>query len=85
MANGTDAIFLALKALDIGKGDQVITVSNTAVPTVSAITAAGAEPVFVDIDPETYLMNVDQVKARINKKTKAVIAVHLYGQAVDYG
>lgn len=83
VANGTDAIFLALKALDIGKGDQVITVSNTAVPTVSAITAAGAEPVFVDIDPETYLMNVDQVKARINKKTKAVIAVHLYGQAVD--
>lgn len=83
VANGTDAIFLALKALDIKKGDQVITVSNTAVPTVSAITAAGAEPVFVDIDPETYLMDVDKIESRINKKTKAVIAVHLYGQAVD--
>ncbi len=83
VANGTDAIFLALKALDIGKGDEVITVSNTAVPTVSAITASGAEPVFVDINPDTYLMNTSLIESKINKKTKAVIAVHLYGQAVD--
>lgn len=83
VANGTDAIFLALKALNIGIGDQVITVSNTAVPTVSAITASGAEPVFVDIDKDTYLMDVNLVESKITKKTKAVIAVHLYGQAVD--
>ena len=83
VGNGTDAIFLALKAFDIGVGDEVITVSNTAVPTVSAITAAGATPVFVDINPDTYLMDIDQVKSRISKKTKAVIPVHLYGQTVD--
>lgn len=83
VANGTDAIFLALKALDIGVGDEVITVSNTAVPTVSAITAAGAEPVFVDINPNTYLMDVDQIPSKISSKTKAIIVVHLYGQTVD--
>ncbi len=83
VANGTDAIFLALKAFDIGVGDEVITVSNTAVPTVSAITATGAEPVFVDINPDTYLMDIAQVKSRITKKTKAIIAVHLFGQTVD--
>ena len=83
VANGTDAIFLALKALEIGRGDQVITVSNTAVPTVSAIIASGAEPVFVDIDPKTYLMDLNQIKKRISSKTKAIIAVHLYGQTVN--
>ncbi len=83
VANGTDAIFLALKAFDIGVDDEVITVSNTAVPTVSAITATGAKPVFVDINPDTYLMDIEQVKSRITENTKAVIAVHLFGQAVD--
>lgn len=83
VGNGTDAIFLALKALDIQKGDQVITVSNTAVPTVAAITASGAEPVFVDIDPETYLMDIKEIPSKISKKTKAIIVVHLYGQTVD--
>lgn len=83
VANGTDAIFLALKALDIGSGDEVITVSNTAVPTVSAITASGALPVFVDIDPETYLMDIEKVQSQITSKTKAIIAVHLYGQTVN--
>ena len=83
VGNGTDAIFLALKAFDIGQGDEVITVSNTAVPTVSAITATGATPVFLDIDPQTYLMDLDQLFLKITDKTKAIIPVHLYGQTVD--
>lgn len=81
--SGTDAIFLALKALGVGAGDEVITVANTAVPTVSAIRATGAQPVFVDIDPATYLMDVRQVEARVSARTKALLPVHLYGQPVD--
>ena len=81
--NGTNAVTLALKALGIGEGDEVITVSNTAIPTVSAIVTAGATPVFVDIDPETYLMDVTKVEATITPKTKAILPVHLYGQCVD--
>lgn len=81
--NGTNAITLALKALGIGEGDEVITVSNTAIPTVSAIVTAGATPVFVDIDPETYLMDVTKVEATVTPKTKAILPVHLYGQCVD--
>lgn len=81
--SGTDAIFLALKALGIGAGDEVITVPNTAIPTVSAICATGATPRFVDIDPTTYLMDVDQIEKHITKKTKIIIPVHLYGQCVN--
>lgn len=81
--NGTNAITLALKALEIGEGDEVITVSNTAIPTVSAIVTAGATPVFVDINPETYLMDVTKVEAAITSKTKAILPVHLFGQCVD--
>lgn len=81
--NGTNAIMLALKALEIGEGDEVITVSNTAIPTVSAIVSAGANPVFVDIDPETYLMDVTKIEAAITPRTKAIFPVHLYGQCVD--
>ncbi len=81
--NGTNAITLALRALGIGKGDEVITVSYTAIPTVSAIVTAGATPVFVDIDPATYLMDVARVEAAITPKTKAILPVHLYGQCVD--
>lgn len=81
--NGTNAITLALKALGIGEGDEVITVSNTAIPTVSAIVTAGATPVFVDIDPETYLMDVTKVEAAITPRTKAILPVHLFGQCVD--
>ena len=83
VANGTDAIFLACKALGIKSGDEVITVSNTAVPTVSAITAAGGVPIFVDIDPLTYLMDVNLLESKINSKTKIIIPVHLFGQAVN--
>lgn len=81
--NGTNAITLALKSLGIGDGDEVITVSNTAIPTVSAIVAAGATPVFVDICPDTYLMDVEQLENAITPKTKCVLPVHLYGQCVD--
>ena len=81
--NGTNAITLALKALGIGDGNEVITVSNTAIPTVSAIVSAGANPVFVDINPETYLMDVTKIEAAITPRTKAILPVHLYGQCVD--
>lgn len=81
--NGTNAIWLALKALGIGAGDEVITVSNTAIPTVSAIVTAGATPVFVDINPDTYLMDVAKLEAAITPKTKAILPVHLFGQCVD--
>ena len=81
--NGTNAIILALYALGVGAGDEVITVSNTAIPTVSAIVTTGATPVFVDIDPRTYLMDVNQVEAAITPKTKVILPVHLFGQCVD--
>ena len=80
--SGTDALFLALHAAGIGPGDHVITVSNTAVPTVSAIVSAGAEPLFVDIDPETFLMDTEQLEAALTPQTKCILPVHLYGQCV---
>ncbi|MET9682309.1 DegT/DnrJ/EryC1/StrS family aminotransferase [Streptomyces coeruleorubidus] len=81
--NGTNAIKLGLQACGIGPGDEVITVSNTAAPTVVAIDGTGATPVFVDVDPDTYLMRVDQVEAAVTSRTRAVLPVHLYGQCVD--
>lgn len=81
--NATNGLFLALKALGIGPGDEVITVSNTAVPTVSAIRASGAMARFVDIDPTTYLMDVNHLEAAITEKTKCIMPVHLFGQCVD--
>ncbi len=81
--NGTNAIRLALQAMGVGRGDEVITVSNTAAPTVVAIDAVGATPVFVDVDPDTYLMNVEQVEAAITARTRCLLPVHLYGQCVD--
>ena len=81
--NGTNGLCLALKALGIGPADEVITVSNTAVPTVSAIVQAGATPRFVDIEPKGYLMDVTQVEDAITAKTKCILPVHLYGQCVD--
>ena len=83
--SGTDAIFLALKALGIGKGDEVITVPNTAIPTVSAICTTGASPVFVDIDPGTYLIDVNKIESKITKRTKCILPVHLFGQCCDMG
>lgn len=81
--SGTDALLLSLLAAGIGPGDEVITVSNTAIPTVAAIYSTGATPVFVDIDPETWLLDIELVTAALNTRTKAVIAVHLYGNMVD--
>jgi len=81
--NGTNAVKLALQALGVGPGDEVITVSNTAAPTVLAIDGAGATPVFVDVHEDTYLMNVDLVAGAITPRTKALLPVHLYGQCVD--
>ena len=83
VANGTDAIELALRALEIGPGDEVITVSHTAVATVAAIEATGATPVLVDVEPFFYTLDPKQLEEVFTKKTKAVIAVHLYGQPAD--
>ncbi|MFD1149438.1 DegT/DnrJ/EryC1/StrS family aminotransferase [Saccharothrix hoggarensis] len=81
--NGTNAIKLALQALGVGPGDEVITVSNTAAPTVVAIDAVGATPVFVDVRAEDYLMDTTAVAAAITPRTKALLPVHLYGQCVE--
>jgi aminotransferase EvaB len=81
--NGTNALFLALKSLGIGPDDEVITVANTAVPTVSAIVAAGATPVFVDVHHDTLLMDVSKVTSVITPQTRAIVPVHLFGQCVD--
>ena len=81
--SGTDALFLALKALGLKDGDEVITVANTAVPTVSAIVSAGGIPRFVDINKDSYLMNTQKLDEVLSSKTKAILPVHLYGQCVD--
>ena len=83
VANGTDAIKIALLALGIGQGDEIITVSNTAVPTVSAIVETGASPVFCDVNEDDYNISVENIENLITKKTKAVLCVHLYGQAAQ--
>ena len=81
--SATDALFLAFKALDIGPGDEVVTVSNTAVPTVAAIRATGATPVFTDVEPDSYLMDVAMVTSLITERTRCIVPVHLCGQMVD--
>ena len=83
VSDGTSALHVILRAMDIGPGDEVITVSQTFIATVEAILLVGAKPVFVDIDPVTYLMDVTQVEAKITPHTKAILPVHLYGQIVD--
>src|SRR4030042_3217694 len=79
-ANGTDAIYITLKALGIGQGDEVITVANSWISTSETITQAGARPVFVDIDPDYYHIDVSKIEEKISPKTRAVIPVHLFGQ-----
>ncbi len=78
--NGTNAIMLALKALGVEPGDEVITVANTAIPTVSAIVSAGARPVFVDVSPDTLLIDPGKIEAAITPRTRCIVPVHLYGQ-----
>lgn len=81
--NGTNALKLALEALGVGPGDEVITVSNTAAPTVVAIDGTGATPVFVDVREEDFLMDTARVADAITPRTAALLPVHLYGQCVD--
>lgn len=83
VASGTDALHLALRACDIGPGDDVITVAHTAVATIAAIELAGARPVFADIDPVRYTLNPASVAKLITPRTKAVLPVHLYGEPAD--
>jgi len=80
VANGSDALILALRACGIGKGDEVITVPHTFISTAEAISNVGGKVVFVDIDPQTYTIDISKIEEKINKKTKAIIPVHLYGQ-----
>lgn len=81
--SGTDALHLSLQAYGIGPGDEVITVSHTATPTVSAIRMSGATPVFVDVRDEDMVMNTELLERALTKRTKAVIPVHLYGHPVS--
>jgi dTDP-4-amino-4,6-dideoxygalactose transaminase len=83
VSDGTTALHIILRAMEIGSGDEVITVSHTFIATAEAIILAGATPVFVDIDPDTCLMDVSLVEASITPRTKAILPVHLYGQTVD--
>jgi len=81
--SGSDALYLAIKALNIGKGDEVITVSHTFISTADAVFRNGAKVIFADIQPDTYCIDPDQVKKKINKKTRAIMPVHLYGHPAD--
>ena len=83
VGNGTDAIFLVLKAMGIGQGDEVITAANSFIATSEAITMTGAKVVFVDIDPRTFNIDPTKLENKITKNTKAIIPVHLYGQPAD--
>ena len=81
--SGTDALILALRALNIGLNDEVITSSFSFFATAEAITSVGARPVFVDIDPENYLMDLDLIEKAITPRTKAILPVHLFGHPLD--
>lgn len=83
VANGTDALLLALQALDIGEGDEVITSPFTFFATAEVIAKVGAKPIFVDIEPDTYNIDVNKMEEAITEKTKAIIVVHLFGMAAE--
>ena len=83
-ANGTDALQIAQMAFDIGPGDEVITPGFTYIATAETVAVLGAKPIYVDIDPKTYNLDVEQLEAAITPRTKAIIAVSLYGQCADF-
>jgi len=83
VANGTDAIYISLKALGVGKGDEVITVANSWISTSEAISQTGAKPVFVDIEPDYYTIDHQLIEEKITKNTKAILPVHLFGQPAE--
>jgi len=83
VANGSDALILALRACDIGEGNEVITVPHTFIATTEAISNVGGKVVFVDIDPKTYTIDVSKIEEKITEKTKSIIPVHLYGLPAD--
>jgi len=83
VASGTDALHLALRAVGVKQGDEVITVPNVSSPNVAAINLAGGIPKFVDIDEETYTIDADKIEAAITEKTKAIIPIHLYGHPAE--
>jgi len=85
VANGTDALTVALRAYGIGPGDEVVTVANTFIATGEAILLNGARPVFIDVDPLTYTMDPQRLEAAITPRTKLILPVHLYGHPADMG
>ena len=83
VASGTDALTIALAAAGVGQGDEVITVANTCVPTIVGIEAAGAVPVLVDVEPDTFTLDPEQLERALTPRTRAIVPVHLYGQCAD--
>jgi dTDP-4-amino-4,6-dideoxygalactose transaminase len=83
VANGTDALWLTLEAMGVAPGDEVITAGNTCPATIAAIVKAGATPVLVDVDPDTYTLRPELVEDNLTAKTRCVVPVHLYGQCAD--
>ena len=83
VANGTDAIYISLRMLGIGKGDEVITTAHSWISTTEAISQTGAKPVFVDVEEDYFTIDPDLVEEKITEKTKAIIPVHIYGQMCD--
>src|SRR5262249_36191570 len=83
VGNGTDALAIALRALGVGSGDEVITVCNTPIPTGAAIRLPGATPVFAATDPNTLLIDLADIERRMTPRARAIIAVHLFGNSID--
>jgi len=81
--SGSDALFLAINSLGVGNDDEVITVSHTFISTADAIVRTGVKPIFVDINPETYCIDVSKIEDKIIDKTKAILVVHIYGHPID--